>query len=428
MADTLTLTALNVEDTTLGNGARLLYQHAPMAPRLAISLFLPGGNLADAIPGQSDLVDRLVMKGTQTRSQEDIAIEIDGMTLDLDVDTRRDSTTMQATLLAEDLEPSLELMADIFFNATLSEFDREKEKMNGEILMELDSPRARASDHMIRSVFEGTQYATVSSVVLETLETMTDVSAARRQYQANYHPGNAIISVAGNVEKKRLTQLLEKYFPAGANPTPFAGDTVTEAVRQAIAQRTLKADRLVTFARDDSSQAHIFQAWLAPPAGHADYPALALLNTILGAGGLSARLFLELRDKQGLAYNVRSSYDTYRYKGLFYLYIGTEPANKEKCLAGFQDECRKLLEIPVGADELADAKRNILGRRSIFLETIPQQANYVGSNVALGRTLEDIQRIPERLQSVTADDIQRVANIYLTQPSVVSIVGPSAIL
>jgi predicted Zn-dependent peptidase len=165
-----------------------------------------------------------------------------------------------------------------------------------------------------------------------------------------------------------------------------------------------------------------------PGTRHEDYAPMAVLNTILGAAGLSSRLFLELRDKQGLAYTVRSSYETYRYKGLFSLYIGTEPKNKEKCLKGFAEEVDKLVNVRVSAEELEDAKRNMLGRRSVFLETAHQQANYIGANYTLGRTLEEIENVPELIEAVTSADIQRVAEKYLTQPALTSIVGPSNIL
>jgi len=415
---------LATEESKLNNGATLLYTPINTAPRLAFSMFLPGGNLLDRIPGLSDMVDRLLMKGTETRSQEQISIEIDGLTLEVDTDTKRDYTAIHATMLEEDLDASFELISDFFYNATFAELDREKQKVAGEVMMDLDSPKSRASDQFIRRIFQETAYGTVGSVIFDQLPKMDSIDTLKTHYHGVFNPKNLIVSVAGNIQAEKISRVIERYFPSDSR----VADTVRPDVAQHLESLSLTSNDVVTFARDDSSQAHIFKGWLMPDTKHEDYAPLALLNTILGAAGLSSRLFLELRDKQGLAYNVRSTYETYRYKGIFYLYIGTEPKNKEKCLKGFIEEVDKLINIPVGDKELADSKRNILGRRSVFLETAHQQANYIGANYTLGRTLEEIERVPERIEAVTSADIQRVAQKYLTQPTVISVVGPSKIL
>lgn len=415
---------ISIEQHTLHNGATLLYKHFPGSPRLAISIYVPGGNLLDPVPGLSDVVDRLLMKGTTKLNQEEISIEIDSLTLEVDTDTRRDYSAMYATLLEEDLESSLGLMSDLFFHSTLDEFEREKEKLAGEILMELDAPKNRASDLLIRTLFETTAYGVVSSVVQDSLPKMDSIEQAFGYYRKAYQPKRLVFSVAGDISLDRVKSALDQYFP---QPSTMAA-VKTEGVIKTLQNLSIPKNQTVTFARDDSTQAHIYQGWLMPEVGHADYYPLAVMNTILGAAGLSSRLFLELRDKQGLAYNVRSTLDTYSHKGVFYLYIGTEPSNKQKCLDGFRDECAKLMKERVSDKELDDAKRNILGRRSVYLETAPQLANYIGANFVMGRTLEEIEKLASNIQKVTAAEIQRVAEHYLSQPSITSIVGPSAIL
>lgn len=415
---------LSTEEIRLNNGATLLYTPLKTAPRLAISIFLPGGNLLDPVPGVSDFVERLLLKGTATRTQEQISIEIDGLTLEVDTDTKRDYSAIHATLLEEDLDAAFALIADCFYNATFVEFEREKQKLAGEVMMELDSPKSRASDLFIRTLFAETPYGTVSSVLQEHLPELNSIELLKAYYQQAFTPANMIVSVAGAIDVNRLGRLLETYFPRHSAMAP----EVATDLKGCLQGLSIDADRVVSFARDDSSQAHIYKGWLVPEAKHPDYAPLALMNTILGAAGLSSRLFLELRDKQGLAYNVRSTYETYRYKGLFYLYIGTEPNNKEQCLNGFIEEVRKLAEIPVDKHELESAKRNMLGRRSVFLETVHQQANYIGANYTQGRSLEEIAHIPELIEAVTAADIQRVTQTYLLRPALISIVGPSRIL
>lgn len=419
-----TLAKFTIEEAMLNNGATLLYRYVDGAPRMAVSIYLAGGNLRDTVYGLSDIVDRLLLKGTTTRSQEQISEALDGLSLEFDIETKRDYTAVHLTLLEEDLDASLELVTDFIYNATLNDFDREKEKLMGEIAMDLDSPRSRASDQMIKTVFKDTAYSAVSSVILESLPTMTSVEDARSYYQQAFHPKNMLISCTGEISQDKISKKLEAAFSKQTTDyTP-----IKESVIEAVKGRVISEDAYVSFPKDDSAQAHIFQAWTFPTVKHPDYYPLVVMNTILGAGGLSSRMFLELRDKQGLGYTVRSTYETYRHNALFHLYIGTDPKNKEKCLTGFKTEYEKLMNTPVGVKELVDAKRNILGRRSIMLETAPNQANYIGVNYMVGRSLDDIAQLPEKIKAVTAEDIQRVSQQYFAKPSVISIVGPSSIL
>lgn len=208
----MTLKDIQLDKTRLTNGSLLLFNRIEGAPRLAIYIFLPGGNTLDATPGMSDLVDRLLMKGTKNRTQEQLSIELDGLTLDVDVDTKRDFSMISATLLEEDLDASLEIISDFFYEATLVEFDREKQKIAGELAMELDSPRARASDLFIRTVFAGTNYGTTSSVFLDRINDLNSVDDAFAHYHRIYQPSRMIISVSGDIDRNRVVDRFEHYF------------------------------------------------------------------------------------------------------------------------------------------------------------------------------------------------------------------------
>lgn len=412
-----------IERQTLENGMQLFVNPFDHAPRMSIYFFIPGGNLLDSVPGMSDIVDRLLMKGTSNRTQEEMALAIDQLSLELDVDTRRDFSMIGATFLPEDLEASLDIVSDIVYNATLESFEREKMVMVGEIQMEMDSPQARASDQMIRTVFADTLYGVTSTVFLEHVEKIQTLEQLQTHYHGVYRPENMIVSLAGKwPENVNIEALLAQYFPKKEQGEPLH---VSTDVVKLVSSVTIPESKVITSPKEDSSQLNMYKAWLAPTVGHKDYYPLVVLNTLFGGGGLSSRLFLELRDKQGLAYSVRSSYEGYRHSGLFSIYMGTEPSNKDKCLQGFEKECERLFNEIVSDKELAETKQNILGRRTVFLETASQWASYVGSNMTLGRNFEEMAQFAERIQSVTAEDIQRVAKTYLDQPAVVSMVGPT---
>jgi predicted Zn-dependent peptidase len=179
---------------------------------------------------------------------------------------------------------------------------------------------------------------------------------------------------------------------------------------------------------EEAAQAQILQSWLMPPATSKDYLPLAVMDNLLGSAGLSSRLFLELRDKQGLAYSVRSSLNLLKHRGTFTLYIGTEPSNVEKCLSGFTDEIKKLQDVLVGEEELENAKRNLIGKRSVCLETVGQISSYVGSAFMAGHDVTKLAELDENIKAVTAEQIQKVAQKYLSKESITVVVAPSAYL
>ena len=175
----------------------------------------------------------------------------------------------------------------------------------------------------------------------------------------------------------------------------------------------------------DLNQAHIIKGWLLPTYGEPDYPAIVLLNIILGSCGLSSRLFLELRDKKGLAYVVRSSYETFKYAGNFMIYIATAPTNIDTCLSGFDEEIQKIKTYPVSEEELENAKTNIVGKYEFLEETNIQQACSYAKFDVLGLGYNYTENIKQQVQSVTANEILKCAQKYFTDDKfVLSIIKP----
>ena len=155
-----------------------------------------------------------------------------------------------------------------------------------------------------------------------------------------------------------------------------------------------------------------------------EYFALALLNVILGASGLSSRLFLELRDKKGLAYVVRSAYDTAKSAANFSIYIATEPKNIQVSLKGFEEEIQKIKSIPVDEEELENAKNNLFGKWAFISETNSQQAHWLAHYAILGLGFDFREKAVEMIKKVTVKDIQDCANKYFNDKFVLSVLKP----
>ena len=149
-----------------------------------------------------------------------------------------------------------------------------------------------------------------------------------------------------------------------------------------------------------------------------------LLNVILGASGLSSRLFLELREKKGLAYTVRTAYETHKKSAVFSIYIGTEPGNIETSINGFKEEIEKIKNIPVGEEELHNAKNNLIGKQQFISETNAQQANMMAYYSIMGKPFEYQKEVIAQLKAVTSEQLQECANKYFTDDYVLSIIKP----
>ncbi len=399
--------------TKLNNNIDFIYKQNKDTPRTALS-FNYSLNVPEEIPGTYLIMARLFLQGTKTRNAEQIAQELDRYAIEFTSEIKQDFLRFKFVCLNEDFSKAIEIMTDIIKNTTFEDFEREVMKTEGEIVAELDSPRMKASDNYYKNLFAGHYYSNTHTRILENIKKITreDVIKAYETFKQN---SRKVIAFAGDLDFERVQGELNSAF---GDITP----SVETAINLPLPSLTTKKE--VEIKKSDLNQAHIIQGWLVPTFEDPDSPALVLLNTILGASGLSSRLFLELRDKKGLAYVVRSSYETNSLAGNFSVYIGTEPGNIQISLDGFKEEIQKLKDIPVGQEELENAKTNLFGKWAFVQETNLQQAALIARNVVVGIGADYNERLKEQIKKVTAEDIQRVANKYFNDNYVLSIVKP----
>ena len=155
-----------------------------------------------------------------------------------------------------------------------------------------------------------------------------------------------------------------------------------------------------------------------------DYPAMIFVNTILGASGLSSRLFRELREKKGLAYTVRTAYETHLKSAVFSIYIGTEPGNIQTSIEGFKEEIEKIKQIPVSEEELHNAKNNLIGKQQFLSETNSQQANIYAYYSIMGKDFNYRDTVLENVRKITPEDIKNCANKFFTDDFVLAVIRP----
>lgn len=399
--------------TRLKNNIDFVYKRNKNTPRSALYLNFSLNN--ENIPaGVYSLMVRLFMQGTKKYSAQQLSEELDKYAIEFTSELKLDYVKFKFVCLNEDFEKALEIFTDIVKNTTFEEFEKERLKLEGEIIAELDSPRAKILDTYYKNIFAGHKYGTTNTIILENLKNITkeDVINAYNQILEN---SKKIAVFAGDIEYEKVSRLLDENL-----------GSIKESISEFPALKAPNLDGMknIEIVKEDLNQAHIMKGWLVDSLGNENYPAILLMNIILGASGLSSRLFLELRDKKGLAYVVRSSYDQARLGANFSIYIATEPKNIEVSLKGFEEEIEKIKTIPVSEEELENAKNNLFGKRAFITETNSQQASLIGHYGMMGLGFDFIEKSTEAIKKVTPADILACANKYFNEKSVTVILKP----
>ena len=368
--------------------------------------------------GLYSILNRLFLQGTKNRTAQQLAQELDENAIDCYSEMKQDFIRFKLQCLNEDFEKGLEILSDIIKNSTLDEFDKEVIKLKGEIQAELDEPKSRAMDGFYKNIYKDHPYGHTYTKILEDIDSITKEEVLQ-VYNKLLNNSAKVISVVGDFDPNNVETLLKKYFSDVNN---------AESAVSKIPVPQLKETSVIKIEKDDASQAQIIQGWQVPTIYDKDYAAIMVMNTMLGSSGLSSRLFLELRDKKGLAYVVRSSYETYDKAAIFNVYIATEPKNIKTSLEGFKIELDKIKKIPITQEELENAKNNLIGKRQFFTETNLQQASLMAFYEDKGLGADFEEKLIKMINQVTTDDITRVANACINDPYVLTILAPAEYL
>lgn len=384
----------------LKNNIEYIYKKNDNTPRMAFCLnFLI--NDAENIPGIYSLMARLLLQGTTKYSSEELANEFEKYAIDFSVDLLPNFLRLKFVCLNEDFSKAVELLGEVVKNSTFEEFEKERIKIKGEITADLDSPRATAMDAYYKAMFGNHYYGNSMTKVLENIDSITKEDVVEA-YNSLLETGKKTLAVVGALENEDILPQIEAV--VGEFPPSVEGNFNIE-------KPVLTENKEVINVRSDLNQAHIIKGWQVATCKEEDYPVLILLNVILGASGLSSRLFLELRDKKGLAYVVRSSYETFKLAGNFMIYIATEPKNIEISLKGFEEEIEKIKTVLVPEKELEDAKNNFIGKCAFLSETNIQQACTFAKYGVLDLGFDYSEEMKENVKAVTSEQVLNCAKI-----------------
>ncbi|MFQ3670838.1 MAG: pitrilysin family protein [Verrucomicrobiia bacterium] len=414
-SDTLTSSRQNLTSVTLDNGAPLVLLPDDKIPLVTLRVVGRGGILTEtpANNGISQLVARLLDKGTPTRTAEQIAEEIESLGGSLTSDTGNNSFTLAIEVLRSDLPAAMNLFADILLHASFpeDEFLKERDRQLGEIRLELDQPMALARNALRPALFGDHPYAMNSLGTPATLATLTpdDLRAHhRRLFQAE----NIVFSIAGSFEPAEAIQLFNRAFPARALPrgTPAYQPQAPDfrGTGQTVVVPTPKQQAIVQIGYPGIS------------ISNPDRPALELIDEALS--DLASRLFIRIRERQSLAYFVGTGQMIGFDPGVFIFYAGTEASKAELVVREMLDEIRTIVQQGLDPAEFERARAKLLGKRLLQDQAAPAVAYKAALNLLYGLGLHHEAELVRQIEQLDSPTVQEAARRYFSKPDFVTII------
>ena len=395
----------------LPNGLKVLVRENAAVGVVAVSLQVRAGSLFETEPtaGITNFLHRSMVRGTVRRTAVELAISAEDIGGSLDANGEVEAAEVRGQALAGHWEELLALVAEVALQPALrpDEVEKERRLLLGQIKSRADAPFSFSFDALLRELYGTHPYGRSHFGSKESIERLTrdDLLA---HYRAIYRPDRMVLAVSGQVERPRVVKAAERLFGRMA---PSGPDTqVAQAVSAPSGER-----RVIP---RPAQQAQILVGYLGPGLSDPLYPAVRVLAAALG-GGMAGRLFVELRDRQGLAYST-AVLTPYRTGPIFIgAYIQTAPASATAAEAGMLRELERVREAPVRGEELARAKAFVRGQLAMDRRTNARLAWYLAFFGTVGAGWDFPDRYSQALEAVTAEDVARAAERYLVRPSIV---------
>ncbi len=388
-----------IQKTVLKSGISVITEEMPDVESASIGIWVNTGsrNEVPGVSGISHFIEHLLFKGTKKRTSLDISREIESVGGSLNAFTSREYTCFYAKILSSDLPLAIDLLSDIFLNSLFDkgEMERERKVIMQEIKMVEDTP-----DDLVHDLFAESFWPShpLGRSILGTRRSVGSLTTAdiREYYGEHYTSNKVLITAAGKLKHRTVVRALEKSFKKIKSHPP-APDTA----------RPVPAPGVRLYSKD-LEQVHLCLGVPAPEQPHPDRYKVYLLNTILG-GGMSSRLFQEIREKRGLAYSVYTYLNLCRDAGSLVSYAGTSKESFGEVLKLIMREFSRVRSKGVTATELANAKEQLKGGMLLGLETSDNRMSKLARDeIYFGRSVP-IRQIVKGIDGVTGEAIKEAA-------------------
>ncbi|MGB0934875.1 MAG: M16 family metallopeptidase [Alphaproteobacteria bacterium] len=399
--------------SSLPNGIRIITDAVDRVETAAISIWVNVGSRHEPIEitGAAHFIEHMAFKGTPTRTAKEIAESVEAVGGHLNAATAREFTAFYGRVLKEDIPLAMEVLADIMQDSAFehAEFDRERDVVLQEIAQSQDTPDDIIFDHFQQTAFPGQN---LGLPILGTADVIKSVSAEtlKSYMRQHYTGGNIVIAVSGNTNHDHVMQLAKEHFGGFPHKTQQPTEDVSYVGGDF---RQIK----------DLEQAHIVMGFEGVSLDDPDYYAASILATILG-GGMSSRLFQEVREKRGLVYSVYAFKSSFVDTGLFGVYAGTAGHHVKEMMPVICNEIQKIANTPIPEDEIKRARSQMKAGLMMGLEGMSNRAEQLAQHMTFfGRPIPRAELI-DRIDAVDAEALLRVAQKIFSSKPTIAAMGP----
>lgn len=400
----------------LPNGLIVLVRSDASVGVVAASLQVRAGSLFETAEtaGITNFLHRVMLRGTKRYTAVQLTEAIEDLGGSLDASGDVEYGEVRGTGLARNWEPLLRLIAEVALRPTLpaEEIERERRLIQSALQTRGDTPFQRAFDVVLHDLYGPHPYSWPSVGRRESIDQISRASL-QAHYASIYRPDRMVLAVSGNVAADKVVRAAERLFrdmPAATTPVQVGAVEATPRAERRLVERPVQ-------------QAQVLVGYLGPSLVEPDYAALRVLGTVLG-GGMSGRLFRELRDRRGLAYSVGVLGSFRTGPSFLVTYLGTAPPNAEAAEAGVLTEIDRVRAEGITETELGRAKAYLLGNLAMDRRTSARHAWYLAFFEVIGAGWDFPDRYARAVEAVTTADVARAAQRYLTRPTIVVLQPP----
>ena len=409
-------TAYNTNKYILDTGSTLLINKNNTNDIVAFAIRARGGEFFEKICGTANIMSSTMMKGTKKYSQIELAKVLDESGIKISPASSPDDYILNIVTTKQQIPLTMDLLNEIVNNATFDDTEIEKTRklMAENIKSSRDVPIKRAMEEYNSEIFAGSLYSNTTKQLEKALPKIKK-SDILDYYKTIFYPQNLIISVNGDVDEQYIINQMSEIF----NSKHGKKFTFAEHKNDIPKRTTIKK---ITTPIKDLQTAWIFIGWQTDGVQNLkDYATLQVIDSLLGTG-MSSRLFVRLREQQGLAYQIGSGFSPNVLRGKFTLYIGTNPKNVNKSIDNMLKQIDILKKERVSEKELQEAKDQLIGHFVMALETNLDKAGALAMYEVTDRGFDFVEKYTKLIQEVTAEDVKRVANKYFVNNYVQSVV------
>lgn len=408
--------ALDIKRTVLPNGLVVLYSEKHSLPIVMVTLLVKASQLNEPQEkaGLANLAAELLTEGTKNRKSIEISDEIEFIGASLDASAGSDYTTITLSVLKKDINKGFDLFSDILLNPIFpqEEIDRKRELIKGFLRQREEEPSFLAGRAFKKWVFGEHPYGRLTEGSVETVDNIKRENLIK--FHSDYFlPNNSILSVVGDLTSEELDAFIEKYLSEWKKAE--LPSRVVEKLSSEKKKKIIKIDR-------DLTQANIILGNLGISRDNPDYYAVSVMNYILGGGGFASRLMQSIRDEMGLAYDVHSFFSAGEEEGSFQVSIQTKNESANTAIDEILKQIDRIKKERVSNQELSDAKSYLTGNFPIRLDTNKKIADFLANVEFYNLGLDYVEKYPVYVNSVTKEDILRVAQRYLDSENYVLVV------